>query len=59
MKKVKLELIGLDGDARNLMAQFQRAARRQGWPQAEIDVVLKFSIQRPKTNAGQGEKWTL
>ena len=35
-KKVALSLIGLDGNAFNLLGQFQRAARRQGWTDAEI-----------------------
>ena len=39
-KKVKLELVGLDGNAFALMGAFQKAARRQGWNQAEIKVVL-------------------
>ena len=40
-KKVKLELVGLDGNAFNLMGKFSQAARRQGWSKAEIDEVLK------------------
>ena len=40
-KKVQLSLVGLNGNAFALMAAFQRAARRQGWKQAEIDGVLK------------------
>lgn len=39
-KKVKLDLVGLDGNAFNLLGQFQRAARKQGWSQQEIDVVI-------------------
>lgn len=39
-KKVKLQLVGLDGNAYSVMGAFQRAARRQGWSQAEIKVVL-------------------
>lgn len=40
-KKVKLTLVGLDGNAFFLMAMFQRAAREQGWLQAEINEVLE------------------
>jgi hypothetical protein len=40
-KKVKLELVGLDGNAFALMGAFQRAARRQGWSKDEIDKVLE------------------
>ena len=36
-KKVKLELVGLDGNAFFLMGAFSRAARRQGWSQPEIN----------------------
>jgi hypothetical protein len=39
-KKVKLDLVSLDGNAFNLLGQFQRAARKQGWSQQEIDVVI-------------------
>lgn len=39
-RKVKLNLVGLDGNAFNLLGQFQRAARKQGWSQQEIDVVI-------------------
>ena len=41
MKKVKLNLVGLDGNAFNLMGQFSSAARRRGWAKDEIDKVLK------------------
>jgi len=39
-KKVKLALVGLDGNAFFLMGAFQRAARQQGWTQEEIKTVL-------------------
>jgi hypothetical protein len=39
-KKVTLSLIGLDGNAFNLLGHFQRAAREQGWSTAEIKSVL-------------------
>lgn len=40
-KKVKLELVGRDGNAFSLMGAFSRAARKQGWAKEEIDLVLK------------------
>lgn len=40
MKKVKLTLIGLDGNAFALMGAFSQAARRQGWTPEEIKKVL-------------------
>ena len=39
-KKVKLELVGLDGNAFALMGSFSRQACREGWTKAEIDEVL-------------------
>jgi len=38
---VKLELVGTDGNAFSLMGAFSRAARRQGTPKEEIDLVIK------------------
>jgi hypothetical protein len=40
IKRVKLNLVGLDGNAFSLMAAFRQAARRQGWTQDEIQQVL-------------------
>ena len=39
-KIVNLELVGLDGNAFSLMGAFQRQARREGWTQEEISIVL-------------------
>jgi len=41
MKKVKMKLVGLDGNAFSLMGAFQRNARKQGWSKEEIDVVIQ------------------
>jgi hypothetical protein len=41
---IKLELVGLDGNAFSLMGAFQRAARKQGRTKDEIDAVLKDSM---------------
>ena len=40
-KPIELELIGLDSNAFSLMGAFQRAARKQGRTEDEIDAVLK------------------
>ena len=40
-KKVKMNLVGLDGNAFVLMGAFSRNAKRQGWTKEEIDVVLQ------------------
>ena len=39
-KKVKLNLVGLDGNAYSLMCAFRSQARREKWTQEEIDEVL-------------------
>ena len=39
-KKVKLNLIGLDGNAFALMGAFQRQARKENWSPEEIKAVL-------------------
>jgi len=38
---VKLELVGLDGNAYSLMGAFSKAARRQKTPSEEINAVIK------------------
>lgn len=40
MKKVKLKLVGLDGNAFALMGAFQEQAQKEKWTQQEIDEVL-------------------
>lgn len=37
---MKLDLVGLDGNAFNLLGQFQRAAQREGWTKDEIRAVF-------------------
>ncbi len=39
-KKIKLRLVGLDGNAFSLMGAFQEQARREGWTKEEIKAVL-------------------
>ena len=39
-KKVKLNLVGIDGNAFALMGAFQQQARREGWTKEEIKLVL-------------------
>lgn len=41
MKKVKLNLVGLNGNAYNLLGAFAHAAGKQGWTKEEIDAVDK------------------
>lgn len=40
MKKVSLNLEGLDGNAYALMGAFRRQARKEGWTPEEISAVL-------------------
>ena len=40
-KKVKLTLVGLDGNAFFLLGAFQKAARRQKWTNTEIEAVCE------------------
>ena len=39
-KKVKLDLVGLDGNAFMLMGAFSKQARKEGWAQDEIKTVM-------------------
>jgi len=40
-KTVKMNLVGLDGNAFSLIGAFSGEARRQGWTQQEIGTVTK------------------
>ena len=44
MKKVKVQLVGIDGNAFAVMGIWSRAARQQGWTKEEIDKVLKEAM---------------
>lgn len=46
-KKVKLTLVGLDGNIFALLGSFTRAARRQGWTKDEIETVTKQVTSSP------------
>lgn len=39
-KTVDLNLVGLDGNAFNLLGQFQKQAKREGWTTDEIKLVM-------------------
>lgn len=43
-KKVKLNLLGLDGNAFSLIGTFIRQAKKEGWSQEEIDAVKKEAM---------------
>ncbi len=40
-KSVNLDLVGHNGNAFAIMGVFQRQARKEGWTQEEIDMVLE------------------
>lgn len=40
-KTVNLDLVGVNGNAFAIMGVFQRQARREGWTQNEINLVLE------------------
>jgi len=45
-KKVKLNLIGVDGNAFTLMAKFSEAAKDSKWTDAETNTVLSEAISK-------------
>jgi hypothetical protein len=49
-KKVKLQLVGLDGNAFSILGAFSGAARRQGWTKEEIDAVTKEAMSKDYTH---------
>lgn len=46
LKKVKLQLVGLDGNAFSILGAFNRAAKREGWTKQEIDAVTKDATSK-------------
>ena len=40
-KRIKMSLVGIDGNAHVIMGTFQRNARRQGWSSEEINAVIE------------------
>lgn len=50
MKKIKLNLVGIDGNAFVIMGHFQRAARRQGWDAEEIKAVFDKAMDSDYNN---------
>lgn len=49
-KKVKLNLVGVNGNAFAVMGAFSKQAKRQGWKKAEIDEVLKKAMSGDYNN---------
>ena len=44
LKKVKMKLVGMDGNAFSILGRFSEAARKQGWPEEEIVGVRKEAM---------------
>jgi hypothetical protein len=42
-KKVKLQLVGMDGNCFAIMGAFQRQAKKENWTSEEINLVLQES----------------
>lgn len=40
MKKINLELLGLDGNAFSLLGAFNKQAKKEGWNKEEIKEVI-------------------
>ena len=40
MSKVKMKLVGLDGNAFSILGAFQKEARKQGWDSSSIKSVI-------------------
>ena len=43
-KKVKMQLVGLDGNAFSILGAFSRNARKQGWTPEEINAVTNKAM---------------
>ena len=43
-KKIKLQLVGMDGNAYAVIGAFQRQARKEGWTPEEIDSVKREAM---------------
>lgn len=39
-KKVKLDLVGIDGNAFSILGAFKKQAKKEGWTVVEIDTVI-------------------
>ena len=40
IKKINLELLGLNGNAFSLLGAFRKQAKKEGWAEEEIKVVI-------------------
>ncbi len=49
-KKVKLNLVGLDGNAFSLMGAFSKQAKKEGWTKQEINEVIEEAMSGDYNN---------
>jgi len=49
-KKVKMQLVGIDGNAFCLLGAFSKAARQQGWSKEEINAVTNQAMSGDYNN---------
>lgn len=49
-KKVKMSLVGVDGNAFSVMGVFSRKASAAGWTKAEVDLVLEEAMSGDYNN---------
>ncbi len=45
-RKIKLTLAGLDGNAFSLIGAFSKQARKEGWSQEDITVVINDAMSK-------------
>jgi len=43
-KRIKLNLVGIDGNAYSIMGHYRKAAQKQGVPKDKIDAVLNDAM---------------
>lgn len=44
MKKIKLNLVGIDGNAFSILGAFRKQARKEGWTTEEISTVTEKAM---------------
>jgi hypothetical protein len=46
MKKIKLKLVGLDGNAFSILGAFRKQAKKEGWTEEEIKLVTQEATSK-------------
>ena len=50
MKQINLKLVGIDGNAFCLMGAFRRQAKKEGWTEEELKIVLDKAMSSDYNN---------